>query len=90
MEPWECDSCGRLFCKICITDWITKNSAAKCPNRCNNSKIAPIFSKALQKMYANLDIKCSNKKCNKTVKLSDLQKHEDTCLKIKCWNVELC
>lgn len=45
---------------------------------------------ALKKLYNNLDIRCSNHKCNKVVKLIDLQVHEEMCLKVKCWNFDNC
>ena len=89
MDPLECDGCGKLFCKICINDWISKNPATKCPNRCV-SQISPIRSKALLKVYNNLDIKCSNAKCGKVLKLGDLATHENVCLRPKCWNYEVC
>ena len=44
-------------------------------NSCTNSTISPIFSKALLRMYNNLDVKCSNQKCNSILKLIDLPKH---------------
>ena len=81
----ECDSCGKLFCKPCITDWISKNPAIRCPQKCN-SQIIAVRSKALIKVYKNLDIKCSNPKCDKICKLGDIDAHEDFCLKPKCWN----
>lgn len=68
MDPIECDSCGKIFCKNCINDWIKKSPATKCPNRCK-SNIGPVKSKALLRMYLNLDIKCSNPKCDKVLKL---------------------
>lgn len=88
-DPMECGTCGKLFCKLCISDWINKNSGTKCPNRCTGD-ITPIKSAALKKMYNNLDIKCSNPKCGKAVKLFDLLAHEEMCLKVKCWNYENC
>ena len=89
VDPLECEICGKLFCKICIGDWIRKNPAVRCPNRCA-SQIMPIKSMALKKLYNNLDIRCSNPKCNKVVKLFDLYSHEELCLKVKCWNYENC
>ena len=89
MDPFECHGCGKLFCKLCIADWINKNPASKCPNRCS-SQITAIFSKALIRMYSNLDILCSNKQCKKKIKLSDIKKHEEFCFKVKCWNVVNC
>ena len=90
LDPCECHGCGKLFCKVCISNWSTKNSDIKCPNRCTVNQITPIFSKALQRFYSNLDIRCSNAKCLKVVKLSDLPKHELMCKMSKCWNFELC
>lgn len=74
LDPMECDFCGKIFCKICISDWISKNPVAKCPNRCT-SQITPIRSKALLKVYKNLDVKCSNPKCDEILKLGDLDAH---------------
>jgi hypothetical protein len=45
-------------------------------------------SKALQRIYDELDIKCST--CPKIVKLGDLIKHEGVCNKPKCWNTAIC
>jgi hypothetical protein len=42
-------------------------------------------------MYNDLDIKCAHyDKCNQTVKLVDLEKHEKICQLAKCPNFELC
>jgi len=42
-------------------------------------------------MYNNIDIKCSNyAKCNKIVKLVDLEKHEYDCTTPNCLNFECC
>ncbi len=92
LEPYECHGCGKLFCKNCIVSWSAKNKESKCPNRCGAaiSSIQPIFSKALQRVYFNLDIKCSNPKCERVLKLLDLPKHEATCLLAKCWNFDNC
>jgi hypothetical protein len=69
---------------------MTKNPASKCPFKCADPKIIPITSKALLKLYFDLDIKCANVKCGKTVKLGDLEKHEKDCSKVKCWNFANC
>ena len=62
-----------MFCKVCITDWINKNPTNnKCPNRCPTPRIEQVVSKALLKLYNDLDIRCSNPKCLKVVKLIDL------------------
>jgi hypothetical protein len=45
-------------------------------------------SKALIKIYNDLDIKCSF--CSKVPKMSDIVKHELNCRKPKCWNNDIC
>lgn len=74
-----------MFCKVCITGWAGKNPEHKCPNRCGTTSITPI-SRALQKIYRELNVKCSSSTCNKVVKLVDLPTHEAVCLTVKCWN----
>ncbi len=69
---------------------MNKNTQVKCPLKCTDSKISPVISKALLRLYSDLDIICSNPKCKKTVKLLDLDKHENDCMKVKCWNYENC
>lgn len=45
----------------------------------------------MQRMYNNIDIKCSNyAKCNKIVKIVDLEKHEYECTTPNCVNFEVC
>jgi E3 ubiquitin-protein ligase NRDP1 len=88
--PTECTGCGGLFCSSCIKSWLTKKK--ECPNRCttNIDSIKPV-GKALLRMYNELDIKCQYyDKCNQTVKLIDLDKHEKVCQLPKCNNFELC
>ena len=82
--------CGKLYCKICINDWISKNPLTKCPNRCANSNFTPIKNKALLRTYHSLQIKCINPKCTSVLKLSEIKQHEEICLKIKCWNYGVC
>jgi len=62
------------FAKYALVIGSEKNPAVRCPNRCA-SQILPIKSMALKKLYNNLDIRCSNPKCNKVVKLFDLYSH---------------
>lgn len=49
-----------------------KNPTTKCPFKCSDSKISAVLSKALLRLYYDLDIKCGNPKCKKIVKLLDL------------------
>ena len=45
----------------------------------------------MQRMYNNIDIRCSNfAKCNKIVKIVDLEKHELDCTTPNCVNFESC
>lgn len=60
-----------------------------CPNRCTGSTISAMTSKALIKIYNDLDIRCE-KGCLKVIKLLDLPKHELNCGRPKCWNNEMC
>lgn len=75
---------------VCITQWISKNPEFKCPNRCTNNDIKPISSRALLRIYRDLNIKCSNPSCTKIIKLCDIVTHEATCLVTKCWNFDIC
>lgn len=75
-----------MICKVCITSWGNKNPETQCPNRCKPNNITPISSRALLKIYKDLNIKCSNSTCNKIIKLSDITQHESVCLVAKCWN----
>ncbi|KAL4430530.1 hypothetical protein ABPG74_005455 [Tetrahymena malaccensis] len=88
-DPKECNGCGHLYCKRCIEDWQQKSK--DCPNRCSMAQhtITPI-SRALQRMYNNLEIRCKNQKCNKVVKLCDLEKHEQECCTPNCINFDNC
>jgi hypothetical protein len=89
-DPYECHGCGKLVCMVCITGWASKNPEYKCPNRCTNNDIKPISSRALLRIYRDLNIKCSNSQCNKVIKLCDIVAHEASCLQAKCWNYEVC
>lgn len=88
-DPRECNGCGHLYCRKCIEDWQSKNK--DCPNRCSMAvhQITPM-SKALLRMYNNLEIRCKNPKCKKEVKLCDLDKHEAECCMPNCINFDHC
>lgn len=45
-------------------------------------------ARALINIYNDLDIKCT--KCPKTLKLGDLEKHEELCGKAKCMYNQFC
>lgn len=89
-NPKECTGCGSLFCTPCINSWLSKRK--ECPNRCNlNTEHIKPIGKALLRMYNELDIKCVHyDKCNKLLKLSDLEQHEKICQLPQCQNFELC
>eukprot|EP01016_Furgasonia_blochmanni_P019859 TRINITY_DN2212_c0_g1_i2.p1 TRINITY_DN2212_c0_g1~~TRINITY_DN2212_c0_g1_i2.p1 ORF type:complete len:426 (+),score=62.76 TRINITY_DN2212_c0_g1_i2:154-1431(+) len=88
-DPKECHGCGSMFCSSCIDDWQKKSK--ECPNRCDIAKtqIKPI-SRALYKIYSDLDIKCKYPSCGKNVKLADLAAHEAKCQLPKCLNFDVC
>lgn len=53
----------------------------ECPSKCNpvSNKIT-VISKALSRIYNDLDIKCSYFDiCKKTLKMYDLNEHEKKC-----------
>jgi hypothetical protein len=89
-NPKECTGCGSLFCTPCINSWLSKRK--ECPNRCNlNTEHIKPIGKALLRMYNELDVKCvHHDKCDKILKLVDLEQHEKTCQLPKCDNFELC
>ena len=48
-------------------------------------------SKALQRIYNDLDIKCVNyEKCQKVLKICDIEAHEKICSQVECKNFEIC
>jgi|JI6StandDraft_1071083.scaffolds.fasta_scaffold03819_4 hypothetical protein len=49
------------------------------------------MSRALYRVYNELDIRCCYfEKCNRTVKMCDLEGHENNCAKVKCFNYLVC
>ncbi|EGR29925.1 spry domain protein [Ichthyophthirius multifiliis] len=89
-DPKECNGCGSLYCKCCIDDWLQKKK--ECPKRCDMSlhQIIPVQSKALLRIYNNLDMKCPNNDCEKQIKLSDYAQHEIICNSKQCLNFQVC
>eukprot|EP01015_Nassula_variabilis_P002947 TRINITY_DN1178_c0_g1_i2.p1 TRINITY_DN1178_c0_g1~~TRINITY_DN1178_c0_g1_i2.p1 ORF type:complete len:376 (-),score=41.51 TRINITY_DN1178_c0_g1_i2:115-1242(-) len=88
-DPKECHGCGSMFCSSCIEDWLKKRK--ECPTRCDLSKTKiERISKALMRIYNDLDIKCQYESCGKVVKLCDLEEHEKKCQLPKCINFDVC
>eukprot|EP01017_Pseudomicrothorax_dubius_P027642 TRINITY_DN3215_c0_g1_i25.p1 TRINITY_DN3215_c0_g1~~TRINITY_DN3215_c0_g1_i25.p1 ORF type:complete len:239 (-),score=35.95 TRINITY_DN3215_c0_g1_i25:556-1272(-) len=88
-NPYECSSCGHLFCEFCIQDWFKRQK--ECPNRCPKSATINKITKALLKLYNDLDIKCQNyEDCKTVVKIDALDAHEKQCSQPKCQNFDVC
>ena len=76
MDPVECDSCRKLFCKECIEGWL-KNSD-KCPNQHQFKKKSTLddwIKPALNKIFIN----CPFKSCNNSYAYSTWSSHVKRC-----------
>jgi hypothetical protein len=85
-NPYECDSCGTLFCEDCIKDWI--KIKLSCPMKCSSFKL--IKAKVnTRKMLNLLQISCSNAPhCKYVSEYWNIFDHENKCefQKIRCPN----
>ena len=76
-KPYECESCGTLFCEDCINDWI--RIKLSCPMKCLNFKLtkAKINTK---KMLNLLHLSCINAPhCNYVAEYWNMFEHETKC-----------
>lgn len=85
-RPYECESCGTLFCEDCINDWVRIKLI--CPMKCSNFKLtkAKINTK---KMLNLIQLKCANyPSCTEVGEYWTILDHENKCefQKIKCPN----
>ena len=85
--PYECETCGSLFCEACINSWINVNHNT-CPLKCKEAKItkANIHVKKLLNLIV---LRCTNfPECKHTSSYSSMLEHELKCpfIKIKCPN----
>jgi hypothetical protein len=86
-KPYECETCGTLFCDDCINDWI--RIKLSCPMKCSNFKLtkAKINTK---KMLNLLQLTCINAPhCSYVSEYWNMLEHEGKCefQKIKCPNL---
>lgn len=62
IEPFECEKCGKIFCKECITSWLNNSPQKECPNKHKFERkliLDDWINNTLQKIY----IKCPYNNC---------------------------
>lgn len=80
-DPKECDYCDKLFCKLCIENWLLLNR--NCPMCHKDIKIRGA-SRVVKEIINSFKIKCSY--CPEVVTLADIEKHESVCGQVICDN----
>jgi hypothetical protein len=80
-EAKECDYCNKLFCKLCIENWLILNK--NCPVCHKDIKIRGA-SRVVKEIINSFRIECNY--CPTVVRLSDIEKHEQKCGKVICDN----
>ena len=77
----ECDYCNKLFCKLCIENWLILNK--DCPMCHKDIKIRGA-SRVVKEIISSFRIQCSF--CPQVIRLSEIEKHEAQCGKVTCDN----
>ena len=77
----ECDYCNKLFCKLCIENWLVLNK--DCPMCHKDIKIRGA-SRVVKEIIQSFRIQCSY--CPQVIRLSEIEKHESQCSKVMCDN----
>ena len=77
----ECYYCNKLYCKLCIENWLVMNK--DCPVCHKDIKIRGA-SRVVKEIISSFRISCSF--CSAVVRLSEIEKHEAQCGKIVCDN----
>lgn len=91
-QPKECTVCGTLYCTNCLVQWEekNKNNLYECPMRCkkqsNGESIMKPIGKVIKNIINNLEVKCPNEDCGKTMSFEEYEKHESICDLPKCQN----
>ena len=67
----ECDYCNKLYCKLCIENWLIMNK--DCPMCHLDIKIRGA-SRVVKEIIYSFRIQCSH--CPAVVRLSEIEKHE--------------
>lgn len=85
-KPYECETCGTLFCEDCINDWI--RIKLSCPMKCQNFKLSKAKINT-RKMLNIVQLSCINSPhCKFVSDYWQIFDHEGKCefQKIKCPN----
>ena len=85
-KPYECETCGSLFCEDCINEWI--RIKLSCPMKCTNFKLSKAKINT-RKMLNLLQLTCINSpNCSFISEYWNIFDHEQKCefQKIKCPN----
>lgn len=77
----ECDYCNKLYCKLCIENWLIMNK--DCPMCHLDIKIRGA-SRVVKEIIYSFRIQCSY--CPVIVRLSEIERHEAQCGKVVCDN----
>ena len=77
----ECDYCNKLFCKLCIENWLILNK--NCPVCHKDIKIRGA-GRVVKEIIHSFRIQCSF--CPAVVRLNEIEKHEAQCGKVMCDN----
>ena len=86
-KPYECETCGTLFCEDCINDWI--RIKLSCPMKCVNFKLTKCKINT-KKMLNIIQLSCINAPhCTFVSDYWNMFEHESKCeyQKIKCPNI---
>ena len=85
-KPYECETCGTLFCEDCINDWV--RIKLSCPMKCSNFKLTKAKINT-RKMLNLIQLTCINyPHCTYVAEYWNIFEHEPKCefQKIKCPN----
>jgi len=78
IEPYECEECGKIFCKDCITNWLNNSRTKECPNKHRfkqKQKLDDWVTESLKKIF----IKCPYKTCYGQYAYNVWQNHLKIC-----------
>lgn len=78
MNPIECNSCSKLFCKECIESWLKSSKNHECPNKHTFSKKGKL-DEWIQPALNRIFIKCPFKDCNNEYAYSTWANHIKVC-----------
>ena len=79
IEPYECQQCGKIFCKDCITNWLNNSPEKECPLKHKFIRkliLDDWITQTLQKIY----IECPYKTCYSQYAYSAWPTHVKVCI----------